>query len=343
MHYITLQNNIMGIMKISVIIPTRNRAQYLSKTLQSLLKNTPLSSAEIIIIDNGSTDNTEEIALNFIKNDSFDCRYIYEPTPGLHVARNLGAQLARGKILSYLDDDIFVGQHWLQSIVESFQKYPDLALLGGPCIPFWEAPPPDWILSMKTPTPKRGWVLDQLSLIDLERDTISPCSPWHVFGCNFSVRKTILFDANGFHPDGMPAHLIRYRGDGESHLSKYIEKNNLLTLYHPHCYIEHRVPQSRLSSSYIKSVEIRNVYSQCFTECRASAFSFPEHAKLILTHFKKSIKSLWLFLMKRHSYINVTKAWLAFWICLRNSFSPQMRSWICQRSYFKKDYCPYKK
>ena len=71
--------------KVSIIIPTRNRANYLIDTLSTLRMMSEISSAELIVIDNGSTDRTREIVETFIKESPIPCRYVYEPTPGLSI------------------------------------------------------------------------------------------------------------------------------------------------------------------------------------------------------------------------------------------------------------------
>lgn len=328
--------------QVSIIIPTYNRANYLADTLSTLGMMSETSSAELIVIDNGSTDKTREIVETFTKESPLPCRYVYEPTPGLHVGRNLGAQLAQGEILAYLDDDVFVDPDWLTGIQDAFTNYPELALLGGPCIPHWEGQPPQWILDLKYPSSDGGWVLSQLSLLDLGYQEPAPCSPWHIFGCNFIIRKSVLFAAGGFHPDGMPDHLLRYRGDGESYISRYIIDNKLLSMYHPACKIRHRVPEKRLSRAYIDYIVIRNIYSQAYTECRRTDFDFIPLLTL-LAHLgwwtlKKGIHFL---LRQRQTSADVRHAFLLFWRCLLHSLSPNMRAWICQPSYFKEDPCPY--
>lgn len=329
-------------MKISIIIPTRNRFQYLRDTLNSLSCLFLSDEIEIIIIDNGSTDRTREIVETFTQKNPIPCRYVYEPTPGLHVGRNLGAQLARGEILAYLDDDVFVDPDWLTGIQDAFTNYPELALLGGPCIPYWEGQPPQWILDLKCPSSDGGWVLSQLSLLDLDYQEPAPCSPWHIFGCNFIIRKSVLFAAGGFHPDGMPDHLLRYRGDGESYISRYIIGNKLLSLYHPACKIRHRVPEKRLSRAYIDYIVIRNIYSQAYTECRRTNFSFIPLLRLLIHFGCRTLKTGIHFLLRQtQTSADVRYAFLLFWRCLLHSLSPKMRAWICQPSYFKEDPCPY--
>lgn len=325
---------------ISIIIPTRNRAYFLNYTLNSI-KNTSWSElCEIIIIDNGSIDDTREIVATFQASSLIPCRYVYEPTPGLHVGRNLGAQLAQGDILAYLDDDVIVTEYWLKSIAEAFQLYPDLALLGGPCLPQWASPPPSWILQLQRPCDDSGWILSELSLIDLNKEKLSTCSPYHIFGCNFIVRKKIIFDAGGFHPDGMPNALIKYRGDGEIHISDHVKINNLNCMWHPLCSVQHCIPPIRLTKSYIESVTTRTIYSCCFSECRKSEFNLKKFIRILFPHLKIIFK---LTLSIHKSQINKIKYEIFFVILtLRNFFSPKLRKWICQKSFYKEDPCPYK-
>ena len=75
---------------LSVIIPTRNRADFLQLALQSLQSQTlPADLFEVLVIDNGSTDNTEQIVAS-LQQQLGNVRYFFDPTPGLHVGRHLG-------------------------------------------------------------------------------------------------------------------------------------------------------------------------------------------------------------------------------------------------------------
>jgi len=103
------------VIKATIIIPTRNRANYLSSSILSLTKQTyPASHFEIIIVDNGSTDNTKEISKKLIsKYTDNRINYIYEPEPGLLSGRHRGAFEAKGDILIFIDDDIIAYNYWL--------------------------------------------------------------------------------------------------------------------------------------------------------------------------------------------------------------------------------------
>jgi glycosyltransferase involved in cell wall biosynthesis len=76
---------------------------------------------EILIIDNGSTDNTKNISKKVIQeNPEHTIKYIFEPSPGLLAARHKGALEAQGNILTFIDDDIIPFPTWLVAISKSF-------------------------------------------------------------------------------------------------------------------------------------------------------------------------------------------------------------------------------
>ena len=99
--------------RLSVIIPTRNRAEVLERALQSIVKQTlPTDEYEVIVIDNGSTDGTKVIVNNFHKSIK-NLVYIYDEHPGLHVGRHRGLLVAKTDLLVYADDDIEALPTWL--------------------------------------------------------------------------------------------------------------------------------------------------------------------------------------------------------------------------------------
>ena len=100
---------------LSVIIPTYNRAAYLDKSLTSLIKqNYPKDGFEVIVIDDGSEDDTAKIASQF-KND-LNLKYFRESHLGVSWARNLGIEKANGEILVFFDDDALAAENWLENI-----------------------------------------------------------------------------------------------------------------------------------------------------------------------------------------------------------------------------------
>lgn len=107
---------------ISVIVPTYNRGASLQRLIASLGSLEPSDSilAEVIIVDNGSTDNTEEILLRAKgRPHRFDFRLSKEETRGKSSVLNHGIGLARGEILIIVDDDVVVDHRWMAEHWES--------------------------------------------------------------------------------------------------------------------------------------------------------------------------------------------------------------------------------
>ncbi len=85
---------------VSVIIPTYNRKDFVTNAIDSVLKQT-FSPAEIIVIDDGSTDGTGHV----LKKYGSGIRYIYQENKGVSSARNTGIKLAEGEYITFLDSD----------------------------------------------------------------------------------------------------------------------------------------------------------------------------------------------------------------------------------------------
>ena len=124
---------------ISIVMPAYNVGEYISRSIQSVLNQT-YDAFELIIVDDGSTDNTFSIIdeLSFLDKR---IRVIRQSNSGVSVARNVGISIAKGEYVAFLDgDDIWMSTH-LEKAIDFFQKYPDIYWYSSSFQYFWNELP----------------------------------------------------------------------------------------------------------------------------------------------------------------------------------------------------------
>jgi len=116
---------------ISVIIPAYNQAHYLAEAINSVLRQS-FQDFEIIIVDDGSTDNTPQVATSFLGDPRI--HYTCQKNAGLSAARNTGLKQATGRFVTFLDsDDHFLPEKFAALLAE-FNARPELGLVSGRAI-----------------------------------------------------------------------------------------------------------------------------------------------------------------------------------------------------------------
>jgi len=111
-------------MKVSIIIPTYNRGNYIADTIDSVLAQS-LTDYEMIIINDGSTDNTEDVL------SPYRDKIVYKKTvnQGMSAARNEGMKLAKGEYIAQLDDDDLYQPYKLETQVAILDQHPEISLV----------------------------------------------------------------------------------------------------------------------------------------------------------------------------------------------------------------------
>jgi glycosyltransferase involved in cell wall biosynthesis len=213
--------------KITVIVPTFNRAKILSACLSSLVNQEySKDNYEILIVDNGSIDNTKDLVDQYIKKYScLDMRYLYEQQAGLVFARHTGANNAKYEILSFTDDDGILSPCWLKEIANVFRMNPEIAAVAGKIDIKWDENPPDWVIPYES----------LLGKLDYGKEILIK-KRLYINGGNFSIKKKILFEVGGFNPDQIGEWLI---GDGESGLCRKLHERGYLIGWVPKALMEH--------------------------------------------------------------------------------------------------------
>jgi len=242
---------------MSVIVPTRNHCESLRNTIVSLQQlNFPNDRYEIIVIDNNSTDDTRRVVEEGKQQGKKEIIYCKELRVGLHYARHAGAQIAKGDILAYIDDDAICDPDWLLELTRPYTD-PKVGCVGGKILPRFETKEPAWA----------KYFPSSLSILDRANE-IAKVNDAQIYGCNYSVRKTVLYDAGGFHPDSTPPSLMRYLGDGEVGLTnKAIERDHDV-VYTPLAVVTHVIPQERVTMGYFKQRAFIQGVCDSYTEIR---------------------------------------------------------------------------
>lgn len=178
-------------MNVTIIMPARNAEGCIGTALESLRAQT-YEDFELLVVDNGSTDRTGEIATKYAD------RVIREGKPGLSNARNAGIQAASGEILAFTDADCIADAGWVERIVRFFRDHPDEVVVTG-----------------ETRVPKAGFVADSISALGFPGGgQLGFARMWRVdeqgyttklTGCNFALRKDVLVKVGLFHPALMAA------------------------------------------------------------------------------------------------------------------------------------------
>lgn len=111
---------------ISVIMPCYNNGQYIAQAIESVLAQT-YDNCELVIVNDGSTDNSEEVIMRYAESDG-RIRYFWQENRGASAARNYGVQEASGKYICFLDADDWLASECLRQAMDIFKKEPNCRL-----------------------------------------------------------------------------------------------------------------------------------------------------------------------------------------------------------------------
>jgi glycosyltransferase involved in cell wall biosynthesis len=187
---------------LTVVVPTRGRAAYLEVTLDSLCRQRSRAAYELLVVDDGATDATPEVA------ERFGVRLIrHGERRSLNAARNTGIREARADLIAFVDDDVFAPPSWLEALVEGAARHPDAEAFGGPIRARFEGPAP------------RACGREDPPITTLDLGTADAEAPM-VWGANFAVRRSAVERIGEFDESLDRAHgdeedwLLRLRASG---------------------------------------------------------------------------------------------------------------------------------
>lgn len=231
---------------ISAVICTYNREKYIRQALQSLAVQTlPISQFEVVVINNNSTDRSEEEILAFRKDHpELNFVYVTETNQGLSWSRNRGIKESKGTLITFLDDDAVATPTFLEQCVQYHKKFPDLIAFGGKIIPRFVDGKPAWYT-------KYYWgVTGQFDLGDeafkiLYRGKF-PC------GSNMTFRRDFFETYGIFNTELGRKGAILLAGEEKELFSRVKAGDKDKVMYFPDLHVEHCVDNTKLNPVYLK-------------------------------------------------------------------------------------------
>ena len=229
---------------VSVIIATYTRAALLDECLQYLGAQRFGEGDEVVVVDNGSIDDTVAVVKRHQAAFAVPLHLLYETQPGKSHALARALAVATGGVFAFLDDDINVASGWLDAVRTTMSDR-SIALMGGRVAPRWEATVADWMRTAPAAHPRLG---APLGLLEYSDDVVE-LGPRTVLGANMAVRREV-FDVVG----GFATHLGKLRGtllSGEDHeMCLRVQAAGFRAIYVPDAVVHHWVPADRACVGY---------------------------------------------------------------------------------------------
>ena len=236
--------------RVDLAICTWNRATLLAKTLESIKRLIVPYQVQlrIIVVDNGSTDETESLVKNFSEDESFTNRHqvvlLEEPKQGHTFARNRAVDHLESDLLIWTDDDVLLDAFLIQRYVEFADANQNVAFFGGKIEPDFEIAPEDWITE--------NW--EKLKGCFAERDLgdqpVSFSKDTLPYGANFAIRtevqKQFRFDVEL----GRRGQLVN--GEDELEMMRRVLAAGFEGLWVPGAEVKHFIDRGRMTELWVR-------------------------------------------------------------------------------------------
>ena len=290
--------------EISLIICTRNRDDMIVDVLNSVDKQTfGRSEFEVLVLDQSTNDKTEQILKKFP-----DFKYIKLTSEGAAASRNEGIKHSNGKILVYVDDDVYFGEEYLQNIANFFNNpeiNPDM--VGGKTHIKWLGEKPEWI---------ENELLGTLAYSDYG-DTPQQYDghPKHVpYTCNMAIKKEIAEEVGGFSVFISNVEK-KYPINEDIMFALKVKNKDYNLMYNPDMFVFHKLPSSRLTFKYFKEKYFSHGLSDAYLYYILDKFTQKDAFSMLFVHAKRLMAGFLLqFVKKRQSekYYQILRVYYNF-------------------------------
>lgn len=229
-------------MKLDVVVPTYNRSELLRRTINSLLQARIPDGLDITILiaDNNSSDNTEEMVREIQSEAALPILYVKEMRQSSSFARNAGISAGDGEIIGFVDDDEEIDEHWYEVIAREFSNEAT-EFIGGPCLansftslPAWLPPGYNGVIGVIDPKPRSAY---------------GPSFPGNLNSGNAVIRRSVFERVGAYSPNlGRSGKGLLSEEDAE--LYSRLMKAGIHGVHTPDLIIYHYIPADRLTRRY---------------------------------------------------------------------------------------------
>ena len=225
-------------MRVTVAIPTYNRAELLRQTLAGLARQDfPADDFEVLVIDNNSRDGTAAVVAAFAGTAPAP-RHVVERQQGLDHARNRALAEARGEIILFGDDDILMEPDWIARMIAPWAGPADarIGAVGGEVIPVFPDGRPDWVTEWHGPLAFRA----EAGPLTARQSPM---------GANLAIHRRIFEQLGPFHA-GLDRSAGNYFSGGDSEMVRRVRAAGLEVWFAPDAAVRHQMPAGRTTFRY---------------------------------------------------------------------------------------------
>ena len=235
---------------INISIPTHNGADQLDQTLESIsqLEIPAGKRVELLIIANACTDQSVSVCQAAEKNMPFPLRCVVEPQAGASHARNRALAEARGDILAFLDDDVWVDRQWLTGLMEVFETQP-ADVVAGKVTLWWQAVKKPLWLSHRSE--------HLLSSVDYGHEVRELFTGGEAISANLAIRRCVLKDVTAFRTD-LDRQGRTVLAGGDTYFITQALNTGHRMFYAPRAAIRHWVTPERVTLAYLSRAAYAN-------------------------------------------------------------------------------------
>ncbi|MBT6843986.1 MAG: glycosyltransferase family 2 protein [Candidatus Melainabacteria bacterium] len=244
-------------MKLSIIICTFNRSTELEELFEDLmqqirwLRSSESKDIELVIVDNNSIDNTNEVIYKLIENTELSVKYLTHDSFGLSHCRNLAIEKATGDLLAFIHDDITLDEDWLKEAYKIALQCQDqeIGVYGGRTVPTWQSTLPSWV-NIEGRNAIRQEVFrghshgDEEALYPFTSDFGYAEYPTST---NFLIRREVFENCGNFRTDLGPSAAGGMTLYDDVEFFEYLSCLKIPMLYMPQLMVFHSVKESRLT------------------------------------------------------------------------------------------------